>query len=186
MKKDLQEHNMCRALLLDIRKIYREVETISLQMAQINFAINALFQRENEHKKDTEEKILINVKKIVLPCLKELKNSPLDAEQAASVELIEKYLREILSPFVNSVTSKYLSLSPREIQVANMLKEGKSSKEIASLMHVSPEAVDIYRNRIRKKLGLLNSKVNLRVYLMSFLNGCQSTSISKKEESVYD
>ena len=115
--------------------------------------------------------MLINVKKIVLPCLKELKRSPLDADQAACVELIEKYLKEILSTFVNNVTSKYLSLSPREIQVANLVKEGKTTKEISSLMNVSPGAVDIHRNRIRKKLRLPHRKVNLRAYLMSFLNG---------------
>ncbi|MDO8723489.1 MAG: helix-turn-helix transcriptional regulator [Syntrophales bacterium] len=171
MKRDLQENSACQTMLLDIRKMFRELETISLQVSQVNSAINSLFKRENEHKKDTEEKILINVKEIVLPCLKELKKSPLAEEQTACVELAEKYLREILSPFVNNVTSKYLSLSPREIQVANLVKEGKTSKEISSLMNISSEAVDIHRNRIRKKLGLSNRKVNLQGYLMSFSNG---------------
>jgi len=102
MRRDPQENSACQAALIGIRKMFIQLETISLQVAQVNSAINGLCKRENERKKDMEKKMLINVKKIVLPCLKELKKSPLDAEQAARVELIEKYLREILSPFVNN------------------------------------------------------------------------------------
>ncbi len=171
MKRDHQENSVSQAMLLEIRKMSLQLKTICLEMGQVNAAISSLMQRENGQRKETEEKILINVKEIVLPCLKELKKSGLDAQQAACVELAEKYLREILSPFVNNVTAKYLSLSSREIQVANQVKEGKTSKEIASLMNISAAAVDIHRNRIRKKLGLANRKANLRAYLLSFLNG---------------
>ncbi len=171
MKKVVQENSISQAVLTDIRKLFRQLETIALQIGQLNAMIQSLFKRQNGQHKETEEKILVNVKDIVFPCLKELKKSRLDEKQIACVEQAEKYLREILSPFVNNVTAKYLSLSPREIQVANMVKEGKTSKEIASLMNISAAAVDIHRNRIRKKLGLGNRKVSLRAYLLSFLNG---------------
>ncbi|MBN1829798.1 MAG: helix-turn-helix transcriptional regulator [Deltaproteobacteria bacterium] len=171
MKGDMRENGVCRALLEDVKKMAREIQTVSLQVGQVNASLNSLLSRENGQRRQTEEKILLNVREIIFPCLKELKKSQLNERQAACVELTEKYLREILSPFVNCVTSKYLKLSSREIQVANMVKDGKTSKEISVIMNVSSEAVDIHRNRIRKKLGLTNRKVNLRAYLMSFLNG---------------
>jgi DNA-binding CsgD family transcriptional regulator len=172
MKKDMQENSASQEVLIDhVRKMSKQLDAMAVQVSRVHAVLKSLSQKGNKHDKDTEEKILINVKEIVLPCLEELKRSQLNVQQAACVELAEKYLREILSPFVNNITSKYLKLSPREIQVANMVKEGKTSKEIASLMNISAEAVDIHRNRIRKKLGLTNRRVNLRSYLMSFLNG---------------
>lgn len=46
------------------------------------------------------------------------------------------------------------SLSLREFEVLELLKSGKSTKEIASLLDVSVRTVDIHRARIKRKLGL--------------------------------
>jgi len=46
------------------------------------------------------------------------------------------------------------SLSLREFEVLELLKSGKSTKEIASLLQVSVRTVDIHRARIKRKLGL--------------------------------
>jgi DNA-binding CsgD family transcriptional regulator len=57
--------------------------------------------------------------------------------------------------------------SPNELQVANLIRQGKTSKEVARLLNLSIRTVDSYRDSIRKKLGLKNKKVNLRTYLAS-------------------
>ena len=49
----------------------------------------------------------------------------------------------------------------------DLIKEGKSSKEIARIMNISLNTVHTYRNKIRKKTNTKNSKVNLRSYLRS-------------------
>ena len=90
-----------------------------------------------------------------------------DAYQQVYVEIIETNLNDILSPFLLKITSKYLSFTPKEIQVATLIKEGKGTKEIARLMKVGKGAVDLHRHHIRNKLGLNNKKVNLRSYLSS-------------------
>ncbi len=41
-------------------------------------------------------------------------------------------------------------LAPREIDVAVLVWEGKSSKEIAELLTISPGGVDFHRKRIMK------------------------------------
>lgn len=46
------------------------------------------------------------------------------------------------------------SLSPRERQVLQLVVEGRSSSEIAALVHLSPKSVDTYRSRLMKKLGV--------------------------------
>jgi DNA-binding CsgD family transcriptional regulator len=62
-----------------------------------------------------------------------------------------------------------MSLTPREIQIANFVKEGKTSKEIADIMNVSKSAVDVHRYRLRDKLGLNNQKANLKSHLAQYL-----------------
>ena len=73
----------------------------------------------------------------------------------------------IISPFSQRLSSKLLNLTPKELQVAGLIKEGRTSKEIAELLDVAPSTVALYRNRIRKKLTVTGKKVNLRTYLAS-------------------
>jgi DNA-binding CsgD family transcriptional regulator len=83
--------------------------------------------------------------------------------------MIEKNLKEIISPFIKSLTTKYLNLTPKEVQVASLVKEGKTTKEIADFLNTSTAAIDFHRNHIRMKLGLKNNKINLRTYLLTSL-----------------
>ena len=82
------------------------------------------------------------------------------------INILDTNLRNILSPFTYRLSSKYLKLTNREFQIVNLIKEGKSSKEIADLLNVSGSTINIYRYHIRKKLGLKKEN-NLRMYLSS-------------------
>ena len=125
-------------------------------------------QREGD-KSELEEKVLSNVKDLVLPYLERLKKSSLDRNQMLSVSILESNLTEIVSPFSRKLTSKYLALTPTEIRVANLVKEGKSTKEIAEFMNLSTNGVDFHRVNIRKKLGIKNRSANLRTHLLSII-----------------
>lgn len=73
----------------------------------------------------------------------------------------------MVSPFVTALSSRFLNLTPSEIRIAGLIKEGRASKEIADLLNLSVNTVLFHRYQIRCKLGLKNKKTNLQSYLKS-------------------
>lgn len=136
-------------------------------LEEANIALRVLLKHREADKSALEEKVLSNVKGLIFPYIEALKNTRLDEKQRAIVELIENHLGNIVSPFLNTLNSRYSGLTPREIQIANLVKEGKTTKEIAALINVSARAVEFHRYNIRVKLGLRNKTANLRSYLLS-------------------
>jgi len=145
----------------------RELAEKNRNLEEINTALKVLLERREQDRKEFEEQVLGNVKQRVLPNLERLKGTRLEPEAKEYVRTLETGLQEIVSPFLQRLTSSYFDLTPQEIQVAGLVKDGKMTKEIADFLHISTSAVDFHRKNIRKKLGLKSRKANLRSYLLS-------------------
>jgi PAS domain S-box-containing protein len=137
------------------------------QLEEVNTALRVLLKRREVDKSELEEKVLSNVKDLVLPYLERLKKASLDANQSSCVSILESNLNDIVSSFSHRLSSKYLGLTPTEIRVANLVKDGKSTKEIAEFMNLSEKTIQTHRDNIRKKIGIKHKKTNLRTYLSS-------------------
>jgi len=142
-----------------------EIKTKNLE--EVNTALKVLLEKRDEDKTDIEEKVMANVKQLVVPYLEKLKTSGLNERQMAYADVLESNLDNIISPFSNRLSSKLLDLSPTEIRIANLVKHGRNTKEIAEMMGVSIRTIDTHRRNIRKKLGLNRKKSNLRTHLLS-------------------
>jgi len=68
---------------------------------------------------------------------------------------------------MQNLTNANILLTPKEIQVATLVKDGKTSKEIAEILIVSEATVNFHRKKLRAKFGLTNQRTNLRTYLLS-------------------
>ena len=133
---------------------------------ELNAALRVLLKRRNDDKTELEEKILVNVKQLVIPFLNEVRKRRLDSEQMGYLDLLESNLNDIISPFLRNLSAKYVNLTPTEIRVAYFIREGKTTKEIAELMALSPRTIETHRKKIRTKLGLDKKKENLRSHLL--------------------
>ena len=91
----------------------------------------------------------------------------MDERDRNLIEIIHQRLEEIVSPFLNRLSSLSRLLTPREIDVAALVREGRTSKEIAEVLNISVSGVDFHRKKIRQKLNLVNKQSNLRSYLLS-------------------
>jgi PAS domain S-box-containing protein len=151
------------ALLKKDKKLKRQAQ----HLEEINTALKVLLEHREEEKKKSEENILSNVQKLIFPYIEKLENSRLTDKNKTYVDIIRSNLKDLISPFGNTLSSKYSILTPTEIQVADLIKHGRTSKEIASLLNVSLKAISFHRGNIRKKLGLVNKKINLRSHLQS-------------------
>ncbi|NMC95263.1 MAG: PAS domain S-box protein [Syntrophorhabdus sp.] len=149
------------------KRAEEDLKTKTLNLEEVNAALKVLLRQRDKDKSEMEDKILNNVKKLVLPYIERLKGKQVDEETKVYLGVIETNLQNILSPFVQKLSSRYSQFTPTEIRVANLIREGKTIKEIAVISGISENAVNHHRQSIRNKLGLNRQKINLRTHLMS-------------------
>ncbi len=133
---------------------------------QKNIAMREVLDQIEEGKKQMASDIQSNINRIVLPILKSLESKVAPAGRTY-VDLLQSSLDDITSPLMSTLELKSAQLTPRELEICNMVRSGLSSKEIATTLNTSAQTVLKQRTRIRKKLGLSNSQTNLASYLKS-------------------
>lgn len=148
-----------------LQKRGKELEDKTHELEELNAALRVLLKKREEDRNELEEKVVANLENLVLPYIDKLKHAQLSTRDKTNVNIIESNLKDIITPFSHKLSSRHLNLTTRELQIANLIKSGKTTKEIAGFLNVSPSAVNICRYRIRNKLGLNNQKVNLQSFL---------------------
>jgi len=141
-----------------------KVERSSLESK--NVALHELVEMVQREKDYVGLSIQTNVDKIIMPIIYAIENE-IPHNQLGYVKLLKKNLKEITSPFINKISDKYSSLTPVEIQICDLIKNGFVTKDIARIRGISSATVNRHREHIRKKLGISNQKINLTTYLNS-------------------
>jgi len=150
-----------------LKKSQEELIDQKQSLEETNIAMKVLLKQREEDKLDLEKKVLNNVKDLVLPYVEKLKNPRLKARDRTLVDIIDTHLHDIISPLLQRFTNAKILLTPQEMQVASLVKDGKTSKEIADVLSVSETTINFHRKNLRVKFGLTNQRTNLRSYLLS-------------------
>lgn len=131
---------------------------------QKNAALSEILQQIEFEKAKIKQAVAMNVEQILMPALKKMrrKGTLLDKKY---IDILEKNLKDMTSSFGIKVSDKQAKFSPREVEIANLIKNGLSSKQIVEMLNISVKTVETHRNRIRKKLGITREGFNLTTYL---------------------
>jgi DNA-binding CsgD family transcriptional regulator len=150
-----------------LRASQAELTDQKQSLEEANIAMKVLLKQREADKAELEKKVLNNVKDLVLPYVEKLKNSRLRAKDRTLVEIVDDHLQDIISPLLQRFANAKILLTPQEMQVASLVKDGKTSKEIADVLNVSETTINFHRKNLRVKFGLTNQRTNLRSYLLS-------------------
>jgi PAS domain S-box-containing protein len=151
----------------DLSRRESELKRQSRNLEEANIALKVILKQQEDKRVEDQETILANIKQSVLPYVNRLKKRGPHQGQKILVEALENNLNKITSPMITKLTSTFLNLTPMEIRIAQLVKEGLANKEIAELLGTSLNTIASHRYQIRSKLGLKNKGANLRSYLLS-------------------
>jgi len=152
---------------MDLEAREKELENRTAELEEANTALRVILRRREEDQKIIEEKIQANVNELIMPLVRKLRQTYLNGQSANVVNLLEANIGNIIAPFINHLSTAHKTMTPKEIQVAALIRQGNKSKEIASIIGVSIGTVNTHRDNIRKKLNLKSKDVNLHAHLLS-------------------
>ncbi len=155
----------CQRVQLLLEHSAKELNGTVNRLEDVCTELRNLFKQRKEE--DSKDNLSLYIKTIILPHIERLKKSRLTCDEMACLHIIESNLMNIVSPFTRWLSSEYKKLTPTEIQIANLVREGKTTKEIAQILNLSTRTIDTHRLNIRKKIDIKNKRVNLRSYLLS-------------------
>lgn len=180
---ELKQKNQSRELEKKIkhrtRELFETVEKLKAreselaakmeELQELNTALKVLLNNRETDRATLEEDIQSNVQKLILPCIERLKKGTIKSKQIQSeFQLLETSLNDLVAPFARQISSEYFGLTPNEIKVALLIKQGMTTKEIAKELNLSANTIMTHRYKIRSKLGIKNQTKNLQVYLNQF------------------
>lgn len=130
-----------------------------------NGELSLLLRQAQKEAKGLEDRIVHNMKKIVDPQIRKLMKSKINKRQTGYLNQIQANLENIISPFYSRLTSRFSDLTPAEIRIAGLIKDGYSSREISRMLGLKTGTVEFHRNNLRKKLGIRNTGISLKIKL---------------------
>lgn len=163
--RDITEKKL---LIHTLRNHEQELDEKTVFLEKVNQALKASLDHREIEIRSVEENLISKIKQFIFPYLSELGRCKIDSDAKAYLKIVETNLSDLVSKYSRTIFSKYTDFTPTEVRIADLIREGTDTKEIARLMGVSPSSVQWHRKNIRAKLGLVNKKTNLYSHLNSY------------------
>ncbi len=147
-----------------LASMYEKLKVDQTALREKNVALKEVLGQIEDDKAQLSHQIKSNLDRVITPIIRTLQDR-IDPSDRDYFRMLESNLSEITSPFINKLEYHSSHLSPRELEICNMIRNGLSSKEIANALKVSVHTVLKQRQRIRTKLGIVNENINLNSHL---------------------
>ena len=151
---------------MELQESNRQLTLERQALQESNTALRIVLARIEQEKQEIHRDINTNVEKVLMPVLHALA-SQLSPAQKKYVDILQTNLDEISSPFISRLSLSYHSMTPTEIAICNLIRNGMRTKEIAEIRGVSEATINRHREKIRRKLKIINQDVNLATFLQS-------------------
>jgi DNA-binding CsgD family transcriptional regulator len=149
-----------------LKRTADELRKQTVELDNKNIALREIVSQIGLEKKALQDQMRLNIELTVLPLLNKMQNPNVPPESWQSyLRVVQQNLEDITSSFTRKVIEDRVRLSPRELEICNLIKNGLSNKEIAALLQISLLTVERHRHNVRKKLRIDNKKINLATFL---------------------
>jgi DNA-binding CsgD family transcriptional regulator len=148
---------------VDSQNLQQQIDLLT----ETNIALNTLLKSREQDMATLEGAIATNVKQLIMPYVERLQKEELAPQHQTLLTIIKDYLDNLVSPFLHRMSTISQQLTPQELKVASLIRQGRSSKEIGKALGLTVNGVGFHRKSIRTKLGLTGSGKNLRSQLMA-------------------
>ncbi|RWX51704.1 regulatory protein, luxR family [Candidatus Electrothrix marina] len=152
------------SLAEEVRNQTVELEKKNKDLQETNLVLKRLLHEIEEEKKEVSQIMQINIERFILPDLDRIAEAPIQQRYQLR-DTIRTNLKDISSPVTGKNIDAYSLLTPTELRVLNLIRQGRSSKEIAQALNIAPQTVATHRKKIRKKLNISGKKVNLTAFI---------------------
>jgi DNA-binding CsgD family transcriptional regulator/PAS domain-containing protein len=161
---DITEQRAMQDELSRSERALRRQATISDER---NTALRVLLEQREQDRRELEQRIVQNVEHLIDPTLDRLSRALRHRPERLEIEAVRMNLREIVGPFGHRIagTDGGRPLTRRETEVANLVRLGNTSAEIADALHISTSSVAFHRANVRRKLGLTKGGPRLETHL---------------------
>ena len=128
--------------------------------------IDVLARRFSSLEQVAKDTCLTNITTTLEPLLGALAASKLDDRQRIIVDTMRQSIGSITQNYMTNSLQQLSQLTMRETEIANLIRLGKTTKEIAAMLCLSERTVESHRASIRKKLGIKGEGANLQSLLL--------------------
>ncbi len=150
-------------------EMQRQLETEHAALEEANVALRATMSQFHDEKRLISETIAENVESVILPVLDELAEE-LPERQRHMIAMTKCHLEDITLPYAGRLRTTIDGLTPVETEICNLIRKGRDTKQIARLRNTSPATVNKHRERIRRKLHIQGTDVNLATHLRTLVS----------------
>jgi len=136
--------------------------------------IRILLEQRDGEKKSIEQNFISHIKKTLIPALQKLDTLCTTAREKKHLQIVSLNIQNLDQKFQQGLFSAAFALSPPELQIASLILQNRTTRQISELLQISESTVSFHRKNIRKKLKLNSSGKSLKKHLLELNEGTPS------------